>query len=129
MAQTRSSTGTSIGRTTSSVHSLETWCSYEWRNGVQVPTLEPLDRLMVRTCNHVYELIVLEPTSAEVMVRGGQFFPEFTRARVGGSSLGGGFLKLHGIYAGFCLELHSEAQAIVTSPVREITRDTGRAAA
>jgi hypothetical protein len=84
---------------------------------------------MVRTCNHVYELIVLEPASAEVMVRGGQYFPEFTRARVGGSSLGGGFLKLHGIYAGFCLELHSEAQAIVTSPVREITRDPGRAAA
>jgi hypothetical protein len=129
MAQSRYLTDTSTGMATSSVHSLETWCSYEWRNGVQVPALEPLDRLVVRTCNHVYELIVLEPACAEVMVRGGQYFPEFTRARVGGSSLGGGFLKLHGIYAGFCLELHSDAQAIVTSPVREVKRDTDRAAA
>jgi hypothetical protein len=129
MAQSRVDPGTSPGMTQPSGHSLEHWCAYDWRNGLQIPALDPLDRLLVRTCNHVYEVIVLDPCAAEVMVRGGQYFPEFTRARVGGSSLGGGFLKLHGIYAGFCLELHSEAQAIVTSPVREISRGTDRAAA
>jgi hypothetical protein len=112
-----------------SVCSLETWVAYEWRNGVQVPELEPLDRLLVRTCNHIYEIIVLQPGCAEVMVRGGQFFPEFTRVRVAGSSLGGGFLKLHGVYRDFCLELHGDHRAVVTSPVREIMRGTVRAAA
>jgi hypothetical protein len=29
---------------------------------------------------------------------------------------------VHGIYAGFRLELLTEEQAIITSPVREITR-------
>jgi serine/threonine protein kinase len=31
-------------------------------------------------------------------VRGGQFFPTYTPARLAGSSLGGSFLKQHGIY-------------------------------
>lgn len=107
----------------------DAWCAYPWEsNGVQVPALTALERLRVRTCNSVYEIIVLNPWSSEVMVRGGRFFPEFTRARVGGSSLGGSFLKLHGIYVGFRLELHAEDQAIVTSPVREISpvADGGR---
>jgi hypothetical protein len=129
MAQTRLGTEPSLGTDSANAHSLESWCAYDWRNGVHIPTLEALDRLIVRTCNHIYDIIVLEPSCAEVMVRGGQYFPEFTRARVGGASLGGGFQKLHGIYTGFCLELHSEAQAIVTSPVREITPGTDRAAA
>lgn len=129
MAQSRVDPDTSPGMAQASAHSLDGWCAYDWRNGIQIPALQPLDHLLVRTCNHVYEVIVTEPHAAEVMVRGGQFFPEFTRARVNGSSLGGGFLKLHGIYTGFCLELHSEAQAIVTSPVRAISRGTDRAAA
>jgi hypothetical protein len=129
MAQSRVDPRTSAGRAQASAHSLDRWCAHEWRNGIQIPALEPLDRLLVRTCNHVYEVIVLDPCAAEVMVRGGHYFPEFTRARVTGSSLGGGFLKLHGIYTGFRLELHSEAQAIVTSPVRTISRGTDRAAA
>jgi hypothetical protein len=89
---------------------------------LQVPDLAPLDRLVVRTCNHVYELIVLEPWRAAVLVRGGAYFPEFTRASVAGSSAGGGFLKLHGIYVGFRLELYTGSQAIITSPVRAIAR-------
>lgn len=129
MAQSRVDPGTSPGIAQASAHSLDRWCAHDWRNGIQIPSLEPLDRLLVRTCNHIYEVIVLNPGASEVMVRGGHFFPEFTRARVSGSSLGGGFLKLHGIYTGFRLELHSEAHAIVTSPVRTISRGTDCAAA
>jgi hypothetical protein len=103
-------------------HSLDRWSNYAWRDGLQVPDLAPLERLLVRTCNHLYEVIVIEPLRALVLIRGGQYFPEFTRARVNGSSTGGGFLKVHGIYAGFRLELLTEEQAIITSPVREITR-------
>jgi hypothetical protein len=57
----------------------------------------PHDRLIVRTRNSTYEIVVMVPYVASVMVRGGAFFPDFTPARVAGSSLGGGFLKLHGV--------------------------------
>jgi hypothetical protein len=120
MAQPRSNAGTSSVRDTARAQSLDEWCAFDWDSGVQVPNLSSLARLLVRTRNTVYELIVLDPVRAEVMVRGGRFFPEFTKAYVCGSSLGGGFVKLHGIHAGFCLELHSQEQAVVTSPVREI---------
>lgn len=122
MAQPRSTAGTLPARDTARrAQSLDEWCAYRWEAGVQVPALSPLERLLVRTRNTIYELIVVDPARAQVMVRGGRFFPEFTRAYVGGSSLGGGFVKLHGIYAGFRLELHGPEQAIVTSPIREIT--------
>ncbi len=72
-------------------------------HGVHLPDLAPHDHLIVRTRNSTYEIIVLVPHTASVMVRGGAFFPTFTPARVAGSSLGGGFLKMHGVYAGFQL--------------------------
>ena len=97
-------------------HTLSAWCAAPWRDGLQIPLLAPLQRLLIRTCNSLYEIIVLDPFGAEVMVRGGQFFPEFARARVAGSSLGGSFLKLHGIYTGFRLELHTDDTPII--PVR-----------
>ena len=101
-------------------HTLGAWCAYPWRNGLQVSSLAPLERLLIRTCNSLYEIIVLDPVTCEVMVRGGQFFPEFTRARVAGSSLGGSFLKQHGIYTGFRLELSGNGQVIITSLIRDI---------
>jgi hypothetical protein len=103
-------------------HSLDRWASHNWPDGLQVPDLAPLDRLLVRTRNHLYELIVLEPHRAQVLVRGGRHFPQFARVVVAGSSVGGGFLKLHGIYQGFRLELYTGSQVIITSPIREITR-------
>jgi hypothetical protein len=103
-------------------HSLDAWCAHPWCDGLQVPALAPLERLIVRTCNTVYEVIVRDPWRAEVTVRGGRFFPEFTRAWLDGSSLGGSFLKRHGIYVGFRLEVRTEDQVIVTSPVCEISQ-------
>ena len=100
---------------------LDTWTSHDWSDGVRVDRLVALDRLDVTTCNSKYEIIVLAPSTADVMVRGGAFFPEFTRARVAGSSLGGSFLKLHTIHPGFRLELADGSRCIVTSPVRHIT--------
>jgi hypothetical protein len=122
MEQPRSNPGTSPAPDSGKVQSLDAWCGYGWKNGLQVQDLPPLERLLVRTRNNLYEIIVINPVRAEVMVRGGRFFPEFASAVVSGSSMGRGFLKLHGIYPGFCLELHSNEQSVVTSPVREITR-------
>jgi hypothetical protein len=99
---------------------LETWTKHEWTEGLQIDTLQELDTLSVRTLNNLYEIIVLHPRTAEVLVRGGKFFPEYTTAVLAGSSLGGSFLKLHGIYVGFRMELHRDRDPIVTSPVQSI---------
>ena len=100
--------------------SLESWTGHDWRDGVLLPHLGPHDRLIVRTRNSTYEIIVIEPQTASVLVRGGKFFPEFRRARVVGSSLGGGLLKLHGVFAGFQMELVAD-QSILTTRVKTVS--------
>lgn len=99
---------------------LETWSTNNWTNGIQINQLQELETLSVETMNHTYEVTVINPGTAEVLVRGGEFFPERRLAHVSGASLGGSFLKLHGIYVGFKLELLSDGRRIVTSPVRTI---------
>jgi hypothetical protein len=103
---------------------LDTWSAHGWSNGLLINRLAAFDRLTILTRHSTYELIVIAPETAEVLVRGGAFFPEFTRARVAGSSLGGSFLKLHGIYPGFRMELSDGARMIVTSPVRHVETNT-----
>lgn len=102
-------------------HSLEAWSGLPWRDGVQLEATARLDTLQVRTRNTTYEIVVISPHSGEVIVRGGQFFPQPTRAVVAGSSLGGSCLKLRGIYVGFSLEILHEGTRIVTTRVRTIT--------
>lgn len=99
---------------------LESWARRAWTNGCQVDELPDLQVLTVITRNSVYEIIVLSARAGEVLVRGGRFFPARRAARLAGSSLGGSFLKMRGIYVGFRMELHAEGGAIVTSPVQSI---------
>ena len=101
---------------------LSTWSDHTWREGVQLESLPLFTRLIVTTRNSQYELIVVSTEGAQVLVRGGEFFPEYERVRLAGSSLGGSFLKLHGIYVGFQMELHRDADFIVTTKVRAIAR-------
>ena len=99
---------------------LETWCGLPWANGVQLDALRQLETLEVRTKNSVYEITLMNPASGEVLVRGGSFFPVYTKARVAGASLAGSFLKVFGIYIGFSIEFAVNAETIVTTRVREI---------
>jgi hypothetical protein len=101
---------------------LDTWSAHGWSNGVLINRLAAFDHLTIRTRHSTYDLVVVSPETAEVLVRGGTFFPDFTPARVAGSSLGGSFLKLHGIYPGFRMELSDGARMIVTSPVRHVEK-------
>jgi hypothetical protein len=101
---------------------LEAWAKHPWTDGLQVDALQDLETLCVRTRNSTYEMTVLSGRTAEVLVRGGQFFPEYTSVRVAGSSLGGSFLKLHGIYLGFSMELQHDGQTIVSTAVQSIRR-------
>jgi hypothetical protein len=99
---------------------LSAWSTHDWRGGVQVDELLALDRLIVRTENSTYEIVLLSPTAAAVLVRGGAFFPVFTPAHLAGSSLGGSFLKLRSIHVGFRIELGTDSGFIITSPVRAV---------
>lgn len=100
---------------------LSAWSSHDWRGGVQIDDLSPLERLIVTTSNSTYEILLVAPERAEILVRGGAFFPVFTRARLAGSSLGGSFLKVRSVHVGFRLEFGSERGSIITSPVRTVT--------
>ena len=100
---------------------LETWSSHDWTEGVQLETIEDMETLTVRTENSTYEITVLCGRTGEILIRGGRFFHEFTPAKLAGSSLGGSFLKLRGIYAGFSLEVHFDKRLIITSRVRNIS--------
>ena len=99
---------------------LSTWQSHSWDNGVGLAALSAFDRVFVRTRNSLYEIIVSSPGSGDVLVRGGEFFPEFTTARVAGATLGGSFLKLRSIHIGFRLEFTLGQRFVLTSPVETI---------
>jgi len=99
---------------------LEDWSNKEWTNGVQINALSALDNLSVETEHHSYKITIIDPNTAEVMIRGGEIFPEASVAQVSGASIGGSFLKLHGIYVGFKIELRVGRRRIITSPVRRI---------
>jgi len=100
---------------------LDTWSSHNWTEGVQLEAMADMERLTVQTENSTYEITVICGRTGDILVRGGRFFPEFTAARLAGSSLGGSFLKLRGIYAGFNLEIHFDKRLIITSRVRQVS--------
>jgi hypothetical protein len=99
---------------------LRTWAEHNWHDGVRVDELSSLDRLIVTTENSTYDIVVLAPATAAVLVRGGAFFPVYTPVRVAGSSLGGSFLKLRSVHAGFRLEFSTGDGFIITSTVRTV---------
>lgn len=100
---------------------LSTWNSHSWEDGLHIDQLSALDRLAVVTLHSTYDIIIVSPTSGEVLVRGGEFFPEFTTVRLAGSTLGGSFLKMRSVHVGFRIEFAIGRGVIVTSPVRSIS--------
>lgn len=100
---------------------LSTWNSHSWDNGLHIDQLSALDRLTVLTQHSTYDIVIVSPTTGEVLVRGGEFFPEFTSVRLAGSTLGGSFLKMRSVHLGFRIEFAVGRGVIVTSPVRTIS--------
>jgi hypothetical protein len=100
---------------------LDNWANAEWRDGCQVDAAPIFQAVTVVTQNSLYELVVLDPGRGLVRLRGGQFFPEWREVQLAGCSLGGSFLKMRGIYAGFCMELHVDGETVITSPVLRLT--------
>ncbi len=88
--------------------------------GVYLRDLDPITTLRVQTQNTLYEIMVPRPPRSGVLVRGGRFFPEMTKASFGGSSFGGSCLKLAWFGVGLHMEFHSAGGWIITSRVRSI---------
>ena len=99
---------------------LDTWSGNEWTNGLQIDRMLDLETLTVKTENSTYEITILSGHEGEVLVRGGKFFPEFTRAQLAGCSLGGSFLKMYGVYIDFKMEFYWDQKRIITSYVTRI---------
>ena len=89
---------------------------------IRLESCTELDCIVVRTRSSVYEVIVLSGATAEVMVRGGRFFPEFRRATIAGSIFGSSAVKLRSICVGLHLELHVDGQSFVTSRIQSVSR-------
>jgi|ERR1700686_11357 len=96
---------------------LDAWSDGEWDQGVQINQMEELATLAVRTRNTVYEITFLNGRTGEVLVRGGEFFPERTAVRLEGSSFGGSILKWRGIYVGLRMEIVPEPVEMVSETV------------
>ena len=119
MADAITSRATTAVRTPTAT--LDSWSAREWGGGLQLASLNTLDVLHIQTRNTLYEITILDAASAEVLVRGGKFFPEHRRAVLSGSSLGGAFLKMHGIYVDFCMEINTGVVRVVTTAVESIS--------
>jgi hypothetical protein len=99
---------------------LDQWSEDPWTNGVQIDDREDMETLAIQTWNSLYEITIIEGRRGEVLVRGGQFFPELTPARLTGATLGGSFCKMRGIYVGFRMEINANGQRFITTPVESI---------
>jgi hypothetical protein len=88
--------------------------------GVGLTDVEALTTLLVQTDNSVYQITILQPHRREVVVQGGAFFPDRTRACLSGSTFGGSCLKMGWVGIGLHLEFQVEDQWIITSHVRSI---------
>jgi len=98
-------------------------------DGIQVNELAQDDVLSITTANNTYHVTVIDPETAQVRVRGGNYFRSDTLAYVSGSSSDSS-IKPYGIYVGYSIEFSVNARRVRTSPVRDIRvlRESDRAA-
>jgi hypothetical protein len=88
-------------------------------DGIQVNELAQNDVLSITTENNTYYVTVIDPETAQVRVRGGDFFRSDTLAQIAGSSLNSS-IKPFGIYIGYSIEFFVHSRRVRTSPVRVI---------
>ncbi len=48
---------------------LENWSKDPWTNGVQVDRMEDMEKLVIQTRNSLYEIIIIDGRSGEILVR------------------------------------------------------------
>lgn len=88
--------------------------------GVELEELDPFTQIVVHTSNSSYLLVVIDPWTSRIVIRGGHFFPEPSEVVLCGSSFGGSFLKTRWIGCGMRMEVWDGQQRIVTSRIRRV---------
>jgi len=88
-------------------------------DGIQVNELAQNDVLSITTANNTYHVTVIDPETAQLRVRGGNYFRSDTLAYVSGSSSYSS-IKPYGIYVVYSIEFSVNATRVRTSPVRDI---------
>ena len=96
-------------------------------DGIGLADLDPITTLLVRTQNSRYQIVVVQPRLRAVLVQGGPFFPQATRAVLSGSNFGGSLLKVAWVGIGLHMEFRAGDQWIITSRVQAITVQPERA--
>jgi hypothetical protein len=91
-----------------------------WRDEVILDELAAGDRILLTTWNNTYEIVVESPSTGKVLLRGGQFFPDFAIARIAGSLPGGSALKIRSINVGLRLEIAQQRRVFLTTLVQSI---------
>ena len=98
------------------------WPTPDACQAIHLDSCVPFDRIAVRTRRSDYEVVVLPGSAGEVLVRGGDMFSEFRRARLAGSTFGGSAIRMRTIEVGGQLELRVDGQPIVTSTIQAVSR-------
>src|SRR5262245_64075988 len=75
---------------------LDTWIARDWSDGIQLASLKDLTEIRIQTRNSMYEIIVIDHQTGEIIIRGGKFFSERRAACLAGSSRRGSLLKAGG---------------------------------
>jgi hypothetical protein len=88
---------------------------------IELDSCQEFQWIVVRTRRSAYDIIVLPGDAAEVMVRGGRFFPEFRRATLAGSTFGGSAVRVKSICVGLHLELHVDGKSLITSRIHAVS--------
>ena len=90
------------------------------REGIGIGSVADGTPLTIRTRYSIYEMIVRDSARHDVILKGGSFFPEWTEARLNGSTAGGSALRSGWIGIGLRIEVVIDSSRFTTSPVQSI---------
>lgn len=90
------------------------------REGIGIRAVAEGTPLTIRTLYSTYEMIVRDGAHHDVLLKGGPFVPEWTEARLNGSTDGGSAVRSGWIGIGLRMEIVVDRRRFTTSPVHSI---------
>ena len=91
-------------------------------SAIRLASCGQFEKIVVNTRRSVYEIVILDGTTGDILLRGGSNFPEFCRALFVGSTAGGRSLRVNTIDIGLRMEFYVGEGAVITSPVTAVLR-------
>ena len=87
---------------------------------ILIESLNPFDKILLRTHNSDYRILLLDPKTGRVFVEGGDYLLEPNEALVKGSAVAGDALKPGTISVGCRLEMWMDERVFLTSPIKSM---------